>query len=184
MQHVKLGDRDPAKFRDESGNRTIKIGAEGTIYRGFLIVPKKDFGKGGYLVSGHFVTEGYIVGDGPLSNVMAGATWFQTVQSAMRAIDDWITAESLERTTGEHPFWALTRFRHQCEERAPELALLLQAVMDNPEVRMNGTLFSQITRLLDEIDRNCDRRDTVVTVGGGSHKRGIRATGRFGLGVA
>lgn len=181
MQHAKLGDRDPKNYRDENGNRTIKVGADGTIYRGYLIMRKRDFGEHGYRSYGHMITEGYIIGTGPMTNSAPGAAWFHTVPAAMRAIDDLILAESLEDGPGrESPFWALSRFRRNCEERAPELALLLQAVIDDEAVRLNGTLISNIYRLLDQIDANCDTRDTVVD-GDKRSKIGERTTARFSI---
>jgi hypothetical protein len=117
MQHAKLGETDPAPYRDDKGNRTIRMGAEGTLYRGYLIETKRDLGKDGFLISGHRVKHGYVVTDGV--NVMPAATWFLTVFDAMTAIDDLITSQSLGRhADGEHPFWALRRFRRTRGARA------------------------------------------------------------------
>jgi hypothetical protein len=55
MQHAKLGETDPAPYRDDKGNRTIRMGAEGTLYRGYLIQPLHH-GKDGFLHLGHRVS--------------------------------------------------------------------------------------------------------------------------------
>lgn len=55
-------------------------------YRGYRIQPKLDFGPVGYLVNGKYVKKGYVVTDG-VCNVMPGATWFQTVSEARKAVD-------------------------------------------------------------------------------------------------
>lgn len=51
----------------------------------FRIVPKRDFGSHGFLINGQWVKTGFVVTDG-LCNIMPGATWFQTVAEAMRAL--------------------------------------------------------------------------------------------------
>jgi hypothetical protein len=55
-------------------------------YRVFNIVPKRDFGRTGFLIDGKKVTKGWIVTDG-FCNKMPGATWFTTVAKAKNAID-------------------------------------------------------------------------------------------------
>lgn len=55
-------------------------------YRGYTIVPKRDFGPMGHYVDGKLTKVGYVaVKDG--CNAMPGATWFHTVESAKEAID-------------------------------------------------------------------------------------------------
>lgn len=188
MQYAKFGDRDASPYRlPEDGNRTVRLGPGGkVVYRGYAIEPKRDFGGQGHLIYAHEVKHGYVVTDGGIVNVMPGATWFLTVVDAMRAIDDLITSESLgPGPTGEHPFWALHRFRNNCEERAPELATLLQEIVNGldpvkTDPRLQGVIGSA-TALLDQIDANCDRRDTIREVGGEARKVGERQTGRFGF---
>lgn len=180
MNFVKLGERDPKLYRDENGNRTIKVGKEGTLYRGYVI--KQITHNHPHRISGHSVTEGYSVSDGACA-IMPGATWHQTVFDAMTAIDDLIESENVERgPTGEHSFWALSRFRRECEERAPELALLLQEVMDNKDVfyDLPDETQEKIAALLGRIDYNCDTRDTLVE-GDKRSKMGDRVTGRFSI---
>lgn len=69
----------------------------------YRIVPKQDFGSGaGYLINGRYVKRGFIVTrDG--CNCMPGATWFETVAEAMRAIP------VLEETGGSPAFWSRVR---------------------------------------------------------------------------
>lgn len=168
------------QFRDERGNRSIRMAREGGVsYRGFTIKEKGDFGNGGHFIRGHHVSHGYVVTDGGIINVMPAATWFLTVDDAMKAIDDLITAHNIRREgRAEHPFWALHRFRANAEERAPELALLLQRLLDNPghlDVR------EEAQALLDRIDDNCDMRGRRGPVGGPWTRDGERTTGRFGV---
>lgn len=184
MQYAKFGDRDASPYHlPEDGNRTVRLGPGGkVVYRGYAIEPKRDFGQHGHMIYAHEVKHGYVVTDGGIVNVMPGATWFLSVEDAMRAIDDLITSESLGAgPTGEHPFWALHRFRHNCEERAPELAVLLDEVFQNEEVRLPGDLFGRIRDVLGQIDANCDTRPTVQNGEGRGSKVGERKTGRFGF---
>lgn len=180
MKYAKLGETDPAPYRDDKGNRTIRMGAEGTLYRGFVIQPLHHAHP--HRIFAHPVSGGYTVTDGSAA-IMPGATWHQTVFGAMTAIDDYITAQSLGRGPGgEHAFWALSRFRHNCEERAPELATLLEEVFQHAEVRLPGDLFGRIRDALNQIDANCDTRDSVIDVTTGARtKLGERQTGRFGF---
>lgn len=48
------------------------------------IVPKRDFGRYGFLINGKWVKEGWIVTDG-ICNIMPGAIWFQTIGEAIEA---------------------------------------------------------------------------------------------------
>ncbi len=192
MQLTKLGNTDADLYLSEKGDRTIKMGdGHRTLYRGYVIETKKDFGSHGFLINGHMVTQGYVVTDGGMVNVMPGGTWFQTVIQAMRAIDDLIRAETLEpnpkaemQMFDEHPFWALNRFRRNAEERAPELALLLQSLLDHigHDKIKDMPLGQEIVELLDEIDLNCDTRPTQVDVAASTTtKIGPRLTARFSL---
>lgn len=175
---------EPAiNYLDEHGNRSIRVKDRKTVYRGYTIVEKQDFGQYGFNISGFSVRHGYVITDG-LCNVMPGGTWALTVSDAMRMIDDYIESRNYERGNGEHPFWALNRFRRHTEERAPELALLLQAVLDDPAAMaaMNPTLAKQITAVLDRIDDICDRRSVVRDhTTGETRKIGERTTGRFSI---
>jgi len=184
--------REP--FRDEENNRTINVknGALGqhVIYRDYLIREKQDFGEYGFLISGFRVKTGYVViKDG--CNVMPGACWFQTVEAAMRAIDDLIESEkgTIVNSGRESPFWTLNRFRRHAEERAPELALLLQELVDAsvalahaPTVESHDRLMLahvNASKMLDQIDWNCDMRTTVQQVADPSSHRDGSMTGRF-----
>jgi hypothetical protein len=51
----------------------------------YRIVPKRDFPKNGFLINGKWVKRGFVVTRNG-SNPMPGATWFQTVAEAHRAI--------------------------------------------------------------------------------------------------
>ncbi len=115
-------------FRDQDHhNRTIRLANGKTTYRGYTIEEKKDFGKRPFLIFGFGVTHGYVVTDGGIVNEMPGGCWFLTVHEAMRGIDDLIDSKrGFVDARSEHPFWTLHRFRRNAEERAPELALLLQ----------------------------------------------------------
>jgi hypothetical protein len=174
-----------ADFRDDRhDNRSIRMARGAVTYRGFTIKEKGDFGSGsGHFIRGMYVSHGYVVTDGGIINVMPAATWFLTVEDAMRAIDDLITSANMRRQTSEHPFWALHRFRANAEERAPELALLLQRVMDNKEVfyDLDDDLQQAIAYTLGRIDDNCDMRPTRGPVGGPWTRDGERVTGRFGM---
>jgi hypothetical protein len=173
------------QFRDEYGNRSIRMGrGTGVSYRGFTIKEKGDFGSHGHYIRGHHVKHGYVVTDGGIINVMPAATWFLTVDDAMKAIDDLITAHNIRREgRAEHPFWALHRFRANAEERAPELAMLLQRVMDNKDVfyDLDDDLQQAIADTLNRIDDNCDMRGRRGPVGGPWTRDGERTTGRFGV---
>ena len=69
----------------------------------FRIEPKRDFGRGkGYLINGKWVKSGFIVTRGGC-NIMPGATWFQTVSDAMRAISVYIAADTSDQ------FWQMLR---------------------------------------------------------------------------
>jgi hypothetical protein len=56
-------------------------------YNGFVIVPKLDFGGGAFFIKGTKVMRGYIVSNGGITNVMPGATWFQSIIEARVAVD-------------------------------------------------------------------------------------------------
>lgn len=175
-----------ADFREKrNGNRSIRMSRGDVTYRGFTIKEKGDFGTGsGHFIRGMYVRHGYVVTDGKIINVMPAATWFLTVDDAMKAIDDLITASNMRRSpSGEHPFWALHRLRTNAEERAPELALLLQRVMDNKEVfyDLDDDLQDQIAATLNQIDNNCDMRPTRGPIDGPWTRDGERETGRFGV---
>lgn len=181
-----------ADFQDEKGNRSIRLKDGKVTYRGYTIVEKKDFGRQPFLISGFGVSHGYVVTDGGIVNEMPAGCWFLTVESAMRAIDDLIASRALPRTEpgGEHPFWSLNRFRRNTEERAPELALLLQELVEFvdrnfDDLRERDSIpdaLADARQLLDRIDFNCDMRSTVHDVATGTRtKQGPRKTGRFGL---
>lgn len=72
--------------------------------RKYRIQPKRDFGSSkGFLINGQWVKSGFVVTDG-FCNVMPGATWFQTVADAFRAIVIW---ELAGKCADE--FWRLWR---------------------------------------------------------------------------
>lgn len=63
----------------------------------YRIVPKRDFGSGkGFWLknsrTGNYgwVKSGFVVTDG-ICNIMPGATWFQTIPEAIKALDVWLS---------------------------------------------------------------------------------------------
>lgn len=74
-------------------------------YRGYKIIPKRDFGKYPYQNNGCVYSKGYVVTDGTC-NVMPGATWSHSVIEAKAMIDT--LHESIE--TGKD-FWELHRVK-------------------------------------------------------------------------
>lgn len=183
-------DHEPAeKYRDEQGNRAIRLVEGRVTYRGYTIVEKRDFGAHGHLIHGFSVKHGYIVTDGGITNMMPGATWFQTVDDCMEAVDDLIACVRLERN-GEHPFWTLNRLRHAAKQRAPELALTMEVLLgaiedsiDRPISTLNRyiTARQQGKRLVDEIDNAGDTRTRRGPPGGPYTREGERKTGRLGV---
>jgi hypothetical protein len=177
-----------ADYRDQYDNRsirTIRLGT-GVDYRGYTITEKRDFGDHGFFIRGHNVKHGYVVTDGGIINEMPGGTWFLTVDEAMKAIDDLITSRDMPRSaTGEHPFWALNRFRRNAEERAPEMARVLQKIVSGLDPsKTNPALEDVIAEawtMLNQIDDNCDMRPRRGPVGGPWTRDGERTAGRFGL---
>lgn len=187
MPHVECLPAD--QFRDENGNRAIRIVDGRVTYRGFTIVEKQDFGEHGHLIHGFRVKHGYVVTNGGLCNMMPGATWFQTVNESMEAIDDLIASQGLERV-GEHPFWTLNRLRRTAKQRAPELALTLEVLLtaiedsiDRPITTLNRyiTARQQGKKLVDQIDDACDTRDRHGPAGGPFKRIGDRKKGRLGV---
>lgn len=66
-------------------------------YRGFLIEPKRDFGRYGFIIKGKVVKKGWLAVFPPGHkyegcNAMPGATWAVTVPEAKRMIDAYIKA--------------------------------------------------------------------------------------------
>lgn len=96
-------------------------------YRGFVIVPKRDFGTSGYWSSEHLcnLNAGWVVtyGSGSFAgcNAAPGATFAWTLQSAREMIDDLIEAggsgrhDRIGEGTNAERFWELTRARHAAE---------------------------------------------------------------------
>jgi hypothetical protein len=74
-------------------------------YRGYKIVPKRDFGNQPYLVNGCVYKKGYVITD-LVCNIMPGATWSHSVIEAKAMIDT--LHESIE--TGKD-FWELHRVK-------------------------------------------------------------------------
>lgn len=185
MQSTALSTIQPkpaSDYRTEDGRRTIHRASGARVeYRGYHIVEKKDFGSTGYLLNGVMVRHGYVVTDGSIINEMPGATWFLTVESAMRAIDDLIASMDMRLGRGEHPFWRVNRFRREAEEHAPELALLLQAVVDGKSPEATLAAIEQAKALLDQIDNNCDMRARTRHPDGAVTRAGERQFGRFGI---
>lgn len=83
-------------------------------YREFEIVMKLDFGDEFHLIDGMPCNQGYIVCYGPTQkyakcNAMPGATWFQTVKQAKRAIDVLIQVGGEGKAEA---FWKLLGNQH------------------------------------------------------------------------
>ncbi len=93
-------------------------------YRGYFITRKKDFGRSPHLIDGFFTDYGFTVGDGPLTNSMPGATWFQTVAEAKQGIDDLIAAEA----AGVN-FWFYRKRRKAAEKIALEMVQALTGML-------------------------------------------------------
>lgn len=55
-------------------------------YKGYCIVPKRDFGTTGHLINGRSVKKGWVVIRNSC-NAMPGATWFLTIAKAKAAIN-------------------------------------------------------------------------------------------------
>jgi hypothetical protein len=68
----------------------------------FKIVIKRDFGRRGFWINRQWVKTGFVVTRGG-ANIMPGATWFRTVDDAMKAIRIYC-----ESSTSEE-FWAKWR---------------------------------------------------------------------------
>lgn len=79
-------------------------------YRGFQIVPKRDFWVHPYEDSGGTCKKGYIITDG-FCNVMPGATWAHSVIEAKAMVDAVIEAEG-----SSDRFWVLLRERQGLAE--------------------------------------------------------------------
>lgn len=186
---------EPAdNYRDEYGNRAIRMDGNRVTYRGLTIAEKTDFGPHGYRIHGFQVKHGYVVTDGGLLNMMPGATFFLTVEDAMIGIDDLITAQKLVKAdahfTDEHPFWKLNRFRHNAEQRAAELAMTLDVLLtaiedsiDRPISVMNRLITARQhgKKLVDQINDNCDTRTRRGPPGGPYTREGPPTAGRFGI---
>ena len=76
-------------------------------YKGFQIVPKRDFGGRGFWSPEHrcSVNAGWVITDG-FCNVMPGAVWAYTIQQAKKMADDLLLANH-----DASEFWALRRAR-------------------------------------------------------------------------
>lgn len=73
------------------------------VYRGYQILPKRDFGRHGFLIDGKVVKRGYVVTDG-MCNVMPGATWTQTIWRARELVDALIESQG-----NSDEFWRIVR---------------------------------------------------------------------------
>lgn len=140
-------------------------------YRGYTIKRVSHFE--GYLIDGHKVNDGYVVCDArACTNLMPGATWFQTVQDAKDGIDDLIATNEEQHRPGDlgdkqthdypffasEPFWARVRVRKAAQRNAVTMASLLAAV------RRGDDVSAQIDTILAEIDDSADTRATVHDV--------------------
>lgn len=76
-------------------------------YCGYTIKPKRDFGKYGFTINGKQVKEGWVVTDGRQWNVMPGATWFQTIESARQAIAALELSKKIAPEDEGNTFWNL-----------------------------------------------------------------------------
>lgn len=68
----------------------------------YRIKPKRDFGPKGFWIKGEWVKKGFVVTDG-FCNVMPGAIWFSTIESAMNSLADLIASNG-----DSQKFWELT----------------------------------------------------------------------------
>jgi hypothetical protein len=79
---------------------TIWADKEYAADKPFKIVPKRDFGDKPFWIKGKKVKHGFVVTRGGC-NIMPGATWFQTIEQAARAILLFQQAQSSDE------FWSL-----------------------------------------------------------------------------
>lgn len=79
-------------------------------YRGYHIVPKRDFGGYPFSSNGNTYRRGYVVVQGCV-NVMPGATWSSSVIEAKAMIDSYIEADGDNQL-----FWEIHRKKQGRDE--------------------------------------------------------------------
>jgi hypothetical protein len=104
--------------------RQLYEGGHTETYRGFKIVPKRDFGSSGYWSAEHRcnINAGWVAtfGSGTYAgcNAAPGATFAWTLKGAREMIDDMIAAggsgrhDRVGEGTDAEQFWRLNRARH------------------------------------------------------------------------
>lgn len=75
-------------------------------YRGYTIVPKRDFGNIAYQSNGCVYRKGYVVigGEYRICNVMPGGIWFNSIVEAKDGIDTLIESKESGKD-----FWAIQK---------------------------------------------------------------------------
>jgi hypothetical protein len=80
-------------------------------YSNYIIKPKLDFPPGGFLVNGAHITSGFVVTDEHgHTNVMPGATWFESIEEARIGCDALDLAKDICRHSEKDipsTFWRL-----------------------------------------------------------------------------
>lgn len=88
MAKRKNPDMAPAEYEHWKNGSVTHIGK-------YKIVPKKDFGREGYLDSdGNLLTAGWVITDG-VCNVVPGAGWAATLREAARMVGALMVAEAV-----------------------------------------------------------------------------------------
>lgn len=92
------------------GNGLMPVPDIVIAYRGFEIVPKKDFWIQPHQDCGGIYKKGYVVTDG-ISNVMPGAAWARSVVEAKAMVDALVEAGE-----DSDKFWQILRERQGLAE--------------------------------------------------------------------
>lgn len=137
-----------------------------TSYRDYYIETKRDHtGVIGYS-EGHNIIQGFVVTNGKLTNVMPGATWFQTVASAKRAIDILIDVNcrfGAETPEAAKAFWTANRLQTARIDHVTDLgeaaSRLVATLCDDDKNSPEGVALRQV---LQQIAKQADQRDRVM----------------------
>ena len=139
-------------------NGLLMVPDEKIAYKGYTIVPKRDFGNTAYQDRGNVTRRGYLVIQNHC-NIMPGGAWFKSVLEAKVGIDILIDSQ----TTGQN-FHELYRARNGQEEetqplRCPYCSGLLVAV-DTGVVEVgewDGHTFEEEVNVTKQVCRVCGR---------------------------
>jgi len=138
-----------------------KITDEEVNYKGYIIKPKRDFGRDGFLINGKTVKKGFVVTDNHNINVMPGATWFQTIEEAEKGVDERLKKLKLERNEVMKPYDAeIHKVQRTLVNGYQELRTLKhnrEIWIRNQELQKNKDLFSKGMNFEDLILVGTDR---------------------------